>query len=149
MRLPDNTRAELCRHLARLRVLREQIRAIEQERLRKLAAAPADQGPHAMIGLIARVLGVRVETADMLVNKVLHLAQICRQHGSHPQRAAQAGLATGSSKRQSRSAIAYPAVRPVRRQSCAVYAETGVRSSATLLQSGRLPAESSACSATG
>jgi transposase len=70
--LPENTRAEVCRHLARLRVVREQIRAVEQERLRKLAAAPAaDYGPHAMARLIARVLGVGIETADMLVNEVL------------------------------------------------------------------------------
>ena len=47
----ENTRAELCRHLARLRVVREQIRAIEQERLCKLAAASAaEKGPHAMGG---------------------------------------------------------------------------------------------------
>src|SRR5215469_2057002 len=70
--LPENTCAELCRHLARLRVVREQIRAVERERLRKLAAAPAaDSGSHAMVGLIARVLGVGIETADMLVNEVL------------------------------------------------------------------------------
>src|SRR5437867_9906502 len=70
--LPENTRAELCRHLARLRVVREQIRAVEQERRRKLAAAPAaEYGPHAMVRLIARVLGVGIETADMLVNEVL------------------------------------------------------------------------------
>jgi transposase len=70
--LPENTRAEVCRHLARLRVVREQIRAIEQERLRKLAAAPAtEKGSQAMVRLIARVLGVGIETADMLVNEVL------------------------------------------------------------------------------
>jgi transposase len=70
--LLENTRAELRRHLARLRIVREQIRAIEHERLRKLASAPAgEKGPHAMVRLIARVLGVGVETADMLVNEVL------------------------------------------------------------------------------
>jgi transposase len=70
--LLENTRAELGRHLARLRVVREQIRAIEYERLRKFAAPPAeDKGPHTMVRLIARVLGVGVETADMLVNEVL------------------------------------------------------------------------------
>jgi transposase len=54
-----------------LRVVREQIRAIEQERLHKLAAAPAEEnGPHVMVRLIARVFGVGVETADMLVNEV-------------------------------------------------------------------------------
>jgi transposase len=78
--LLENTRAELRRHLARLRVVREQIRAIEQGRLRKLAAAPGEEkgphlgeekGPHPMLRLIARVLGVGVETADMLVNEIL------------------------------------------------------------------------------
>jgi transposase len=70
--LLENTRAELGRHLARLRVVREQIRAIEHERPHKFPAAPAgDKGPHAMVGLIVRVLGVGVETADMLVNEVL------------------------------------------------------------------------------
>ena len=72
MPLPENTRAELRRHLARLRVVREQIRAIEEGRRRNLAAAPAGaKGPHAMIRLIGRVLGVGVETADMLVNEIL------------------------------------------------------------------------------
>jgi transposase len=73
--LPENTRAELCRHLARLRVVREQIRAIEQERVRKLAAAPAaENGSHAMVRLIARVLGIGVETADMLVKRCSRVA---------------------------------------------------------------------------
>jgi transposase len=72
MVLPHNTRAELCRYLARLGVVRQQIQAIEQGRLRQLAMAPAEQeGPHAMMRLIARVLGVGIETADMLVNEVL------------------------------------------------------------------------------
>jgi transposase len=72
MSLPENTRTELHRFLARLRVVRDQIRAIEQERLRKLTAAPVrEQGPHAMVRLLARVLGVGIETADMLVNEVL------------------------------------------------------------------------------
>jgi len=70
--LPDNTHAELRRDLERLGLVRDQIRAIERERLRRLAAAPvAATGPHAMIRLIARVLGAAIETADMLVNEVL------------------------------------------------------------------------------
>jgi len=64
--LPDNTRAELRRFLERLCLVREQIRAIEQERLRRLAAAPAANGPHAMVRLLARIIGIGVETADML-----------------------------------------------------------------------------------
>jgi len=67
--LLENTRAELRRHLARLRVVREQIRAIEQSRLGALAMTSA-KGTHAMVRLIARVLGVGMETADMLVNEV-------------------------------------------------------------------------------
>ncbi|RWC37668.1 MAG: hypothetical protein EOS28_32085 [Mesorhizobium sp.] len=70
--LPDNTRAELQRLLERLSLVREQIRAIEQKRLRQLAAAPAGrEGRHAMVRLIARIIGVGVETADMLVHEIL------------------------------------------------------------------------------
>jgi transposase len=70
--LPENTRAELRRHLARLGVVREQIRAVEQERVRKLAAAPAaEKGSHAMVRLMARVLGIGIETSDLLVNEVI------------------------------------------------------------------------------
>ncbi|MER8836998.1 transposase [Mesorhizobium sp. M0909] len=69
--LPDNTHAELYRFLERLKLVRAQIRAIEQERLRRLAAAPAAaNGPHAMVRLLARIIG-SVETADMLVNEML------------------------------------------------------------------------------
>ena len=70
--LPENTRAELRRDMTRLRVVREQLKEIEQQRLRKLeAAAPAKNGPHAMVRLIARVMGIGIETADMLVNEIL------------------------------------------------------------------------------
>jgi transposase len=70
--LPENTRAELRRDMTRLRVVREQIKEIEQERLRKLEAATAtEKGPHSMVRLIARVIGVGIETADMLVNEIL------------------------------------------------------------------------------
>ena len=66
--LPQNTLSELRRHLARLRFIRDQIRAVEQERQRKLAVAP--KRADAMVYLIARVLGAGVETADMLVNEI-------------------------------------------------------------------------------
>ena len=70
--LPENTQAELRRDMVRLRLVSAQIKEIEQDRLRKLAAgAPAQKGPHAMIRLIARVLGIGIETADMLVNEIL------------------------------------------------------------------------------
>ncbi|WP_245286658.1 hypothetical protein [Bradyrhizobium sp. ARR65] len=66
--LPQNTLLELRRHLAPLRFVRDQIRAVEQERQRKLAVAP--KSADAMVCLIARVLGAGVETADMLVNEI-------------------------------------------------------------------------------
>jgi transposase len=70
--LPENTQAELRRDMVRLRLVSAQIKEIEQDRLRKLVAgAPAQKGPHAMIRLIARVLGIGIETADMLVNEIL------------------------------------------------------------------------------
>src|SRR5208337_714503 len=64
--LPENTRAELRRDMTRLRIVREQLKEIEQQRLRKLKTAnPAAKGRHAMIHLIARVIGIGIETADM------------------------------------------------------------------------------------
>jgi transposase len=68
--LPLHALEELRRDLARLAVLREQIAAIEKARLERLEQAPAT-GPHAMVRLLARVLGIGIETADMLVNEVL------------------------------------------------------------------------------
>jgi transposase len=69
--LPGNTRAELQRDMIRLRVVREQLKEIERERLHKLEAAPQKNGTHAMVRLLARVIGVGIETADMLVNEIL------------------------------------------------------------------------------
>lgn len=68
--LPPNTLAELRRELARLALLREQIEAIETTRLERLEQA-SSAGPHAMVRLIAQVVGVGIETADMLVHEVL------------------------------------------------------------------------------
>ena len=68
--IPPNTLAEIRRDLARLATVREQIDAIERARLERLEQAPGD-GPHAMVRLLARVIGVGVETADMLVHEVL------------------------------------------------------------------------------
>jgi transposase len=68
--LPANTRAELEREMVRLRLVREQIAAIEAAREARLKEAPAE-GPHAMVRLLARVLGIGIETADMLVHEVL------------------------------------------------------------------------------
>jgi transposase len=68
--IPPNTLAELRRDMERRRLVRDQIRQIEDARLDHLEQAPSD-GPHAMVRLLARVLGVGIETADMLVQEVL------------------------------------------------------------------------------
>lgn len=67
--LPPNTIAELLRDLARLRFLHDQIKEIEETRLQRLAQAP-EQRTHAMVRLLARVVGVGIETADMLTHEV-------------------------------------------------------------------------------
>ena len=69
--LPPNTLAELRRDMARLRLVRDQIAELEAARLERLRQAPAEDRPHAMIRLLARVIGVGIETADMLVREVL------------------------------------------------------------------------------
>ena len=68
--IPPNTLAELRRDMERRRLVRDQIRQIEEARLERLDHAPGD-GPHAMVRLLARVIGVGIETADMLVHEVL------------------------------------------------------------------------------
>jgi transposase len=68
--LPPNTLAEIERDMARLALVREQIAVIERTRLERLQQAPTD-GRHAMVLLLARVIGVGVETADMLVHEIL------------------------------------------------------------------------------
>jgi transposase len=68
--IPPNTLAELRRDMERRRLVSDQIRQIEEARLDRLEQAPGD-GPHAMVRLLARVIGVGIETADMLVHEVL------------------------------------------------------------------------------
>jgi transposase len=70
MTLPSNTLAELRRDMARLRFVTDQIAEIEAARLERLQQAP-EKRPHAMVQLLARVIGVGIETADMLVHEVL------------------------------------------------------------------------------
>jgi transposase len=68
--LPPNTLAEIRRDMTRLAVLQDQIKGIEQARLEGLRQTP-DQPAHAMVLLLARVIGVGIESADMLVREVL------------------------------------------------------------------------------
>jgi len=68
--IPPNTLDEIRRDLARLAMVREQIDGIEQARLARIEQAP-ETGPNAMVRLLASVVGVGIETADMLVQEVL------------------------------------------------------------------------------
>jgi transposase len=68
--LLPNTLAELRRDMARLRFVMDQIREIETARLVRLEQHP-EQASHAMVRLLARVIGVGIETADMLVHEIL------------------------------------------------------------------------------
>src|ERR1700749_2089493 len=68
--LPPNVSAELERDIARLGVVIGQITQIEAARRQRLEEEP-ERGRHAMIRLLARVVGIGIETADMLVNDVL------------------------------------------------------------------------------
>jgi transposase len=56
--------------MERRRLISDQIRQIEDARLERIEQASGD-GPHAMVRLLARVIGVGIETADMLVQEVL------------------------------------------------------------------------------
>ncbi len=68
--LPPNTVAEIKRAMARARLLGDQIKEIEADRLARLQQAP-EVGTHPMVLLLARVNGIGVETADMLVHEAL------------------------------------------------------------------------------
>jgi transposase len=68
--LPPNTLAELGRDLERLRLVRDQIKQLEKQRLQRLQRAP-QEGAHPMLLLLAKVLGIGIETADLLVHEVL------------------------------------------------------------------------------
>jgi transposase len=67
--VPPNTLAELRRDMAHLRFVKQQIMQIEATRAERLEGAPGE-GRNPMVHLLARVVGVGIETADMLVQEV-------------------------------------------------------------------------------
>jgi transposase len=67
--LPPNTLAELRRDMARLSFVKQQINEVERARLERLQRVPGEPG-NAMVRLLTRVIGVGVETADMLVQEI-------------------------------------------------------------------------------
>jgi len=68
--LPPNTLLELRRDMARLRFVMGQIKEVEEARAQRLELVPQEKS-HAMVCLLARVIGVGIETADMLVHEIL------------------------------------------------------------------------------
>jgi transposase len=68
--LPSNTLAEIKRNLARLALVREQIKEIEKTRAQRLKTEPR-QGANSMLAMLAKVMGLGIETADVLVHEVL------------------------------------------------------------------------------
>ena len=84
--LPPNMLAELQRDMARLSFVKQQIEEIESARLERLQRAPGDRG-NAMVLQLTRVVGVGVETADMLVQEIF-----CRELRDRKAVARYAGL---------------------------------------------------------
>ncbi len=68
--LPPNTAAELRRDMVRLRFIADQIKEVEDARSERLERA-SGEGGNPMVRLLAQVVGVGVETADMLVHEIL------------------------------------------------------------------------------
>jgi transposase len=67
--LPPNTLAELQRDMAHLSFVKQQIKVIEATRAERLKRA-SKEGRGATVHLLARVVGLGIETADMLVQEV-------------------------------------------------------------------------------
>jgi len=68
--IPPNTLAELRRDMNRKQLVAEQIKQIEKARLEQLKEAPKS-GPNLMVLILMRVIGIGIETADMLVKEIL------------------------------------------------------------------------------
>jgi transposase len=112
--LPENTRAEAKRDLARLSVVREQIKEIEAERQSRLENSPRPQeGSNVMLCLLARVVGIGVETADMLVNEIL--SRDLRDHRAVGRYAGLTGAPDESGKRRRERGLARAGNARVRR----------------------------------
>jgi transposase len=67
--VPVNTLAELRRDMARLHFVKQQIKEVEATRAKRLQRT-FGAGRDAMVRLLVRVVGVGIETADMLVQEV-------------------------------------------------------------------------------
>ena len=68
--LPPNTIAALRRDMERLKIIKEQIKAIEQARLQQFEQK-SEALANRMIYLLVRIYGLGLETADLLVHELL------------------------------------------------------------------------------
>ena len=68
--LPPNTIAALRRDMERLKIIKEQIKAIEQARLQQFEQKP-EALANRMVYLLVRIYGLGLETADLLVHELL------------------------------------------------------------------------------
>ena len=71
--MPANTLAELRRDMTRLSFVKQQIKEIETTRAKRLERTHGE-GRTVMVRLLARVVGVGVESADLLVQEVFSRA---------------------------------------------------------------------------
>jgi transposase len=110
--LPPNSFAELRRDMARLRFVMDQIREIEETRLQRLEHSP-NEGSHPMVRLLARVIGVGIETADMLVHEIL--SRNLRDQRAVARYAGLTGSANESGKRRREKGLARAGNARVRR----------------------------------
>jgi len=70
--IPGNALAEMRRDIARLRLVEDQIADIERDRLQRLKEVnPQHSRAAAMVRTLSRIVGVGIETADMLVQEIL------------------------------------------------------------------------------
>jgi transposase len=68
--IAPNALGELRRDMERMRLIRQQLEQIERARLERIERQP-EKPPHAMVILLARIVGLGIETADMLVQEIL------------------------------------------------------------------------------
>jgi transposase len=68
--IPPNALHELHRDMERKQLLAEQIQQIETARMEQLKRCP-NTGPNLVVLLLMRVIGIGIETADMLVKEIL------------------------------------------------------------------------------
>jgi transposase len=68
--LPPNTLVELRHDMARLQLVKQQIAELERARLQRLRQPPAD-ATQAQLATLARVVGLGIETADVMVHELV------------------------------------------------------------------------------